>query len=153
MSYLCFFCCFNFWLWNQSAAPCPKTSTLVLLCRTHWTHTQAQFRNWPLHFNVMFASPRWVLSLLKNTSRHAKFTVSSKDGDYQLVDYCGGIRSLYLKSKKSNAVIVSKTENCSTSNFRISEILFIRVITFSMFLSSLTCRKNKDHNQTEWCFL
>lgn len=116
-------------------------NSLVLLCRTSWTHSQGQFHYWPLHSNVIFTSPRWALSLLTDTSTHAKFTISYKDGNYQLVDCCGGIISLYLKSKKSNAVIVSKTENCSTSNFRISEILFIRVITFSMFLSSLTCRK------------
>lgn len=118
-------------------------NSLVLLCRTCWTHSQGQFHNWPLHFNVMFASPRWALSLLTDTSTHAKFTIRSKDGNYQLLDCCGGIITLYLKSKKSNAVIVSNTENCSTSNFRISEILFIRVITFSMFLSSLTCKKTK----------
>lgn len=98
-------------------------------------------------------SPWWMTHVLEATRAHAKFTFSSKDRNYQVRDYCGGIVGIYLKSKKSNAVIVSKIENCSTSNFRIIEILFIRVITFSMFLSSLTCRKSKGHNQTVWCSL
>lgn len=44
----------------------------------------------------------------------------------------------HLKSKKSKAVIVSKTANWSISSFKIITILWMRVLTLSMLRSSRT---------------
>lgn len=57
---------------------------------------------------------------------------------YEVYDFVCWLR-LYLKSKKSKAVMVSKTVNCSTSSLKIMVILWILLTTFSMFLSSRTC--------------
>lgn len=139
--FYCFHCC-NFSFWNHSGTLHKHQQLNCTSLQTMLTHALAQLRNWTLPLDITVAFLRYTLLLPNDvctTGCQGTFTISSQEG--QPVDYCGEIASIYLKSKKSNAVIVSRIENCSTSNFRIIEILFIRVITFSMFLSSLTCRK------------
>lgn len=50
----------------------------------------------------------------------------------------GGYLQAYLKSKKSKAVIVSKTANWSTNSLKIITILWMRVLTLSILRSSRT---------------
>lgn len=52
----------------------------------------------------------------------------------------------YLKSKKSKAVIVSRTANWSTSSRKIITILWVRVLTLSMLRSSRTFGGAADVN-------
>ncbi len=56
-------------------------------------------------------------------------------------------RGCYLKSKKSRAVMVSRTANCSTSSLKMVVILWILLTTFSMFLSSRTCGQSPHLTQ------
>lgn len=74
---------------------------------------------------------------LLNATRNSRLVLPSpserKGNPCMLAKPCA-----HLKSLKSKAVMVSRTENCWTKSLRITTTRCIRVTTFSMFLSSLT---------------
>lgn len=64
---------------------------------------------------------------------------TTHDEEKHLIEYSAVAKiEFHLKSKKSKAVIVSKTPNWSTSSLKIITILWIRVLTLSMLRSSRT---------------
>lgn len=74
------------------------------------------------------------------TNKHACTQLSQSATLWRSACYIAFWRGVYLKSKKSKAVIVSKTAKWSTNSLKIITTLWMRVLTLSMLRSSRTFR-------------
>lgn len=123
------------------------TNHVMFVCKNKWWKAFNNFSN-PLWLRLPSASSDRLL-MAHNT---CALFYHTKVRRWTPLSYHKATGA-YLKSLKSKAVIVSRTENCSTSNLRITTTRCIRVTILSIFLSSLTWwLRNETLRNQFWFF-